>query len=282
MSQHKKGKGSLTRHIFRGVIILSAGLAVVGLYSSWKAAWWPQLTALISEHPEYVLSPGDLDLPEGPPWLRRNIPLDLWEVMKQRGVTNTLQPGISELIFRIAGDHPWINRVHFVRAIFPRSVEIRLEYRRPVCLVAGTSFAIDAQGVTLPAADLREGNLLLYVLVGVQPTSAVLLGRSWPDGRVIEAGRIAEFLGPIPVEKGFAYIVPRVTFRPLEPDDIVFSLRDGQGRELFWGRAPGREAPGEPPASTKRERLLGQLQTFHEIPLHRTVDLTLAGNALGR
>jgi hypothetical protein len=101
-------------------------------------------------------------------------------------------------------------------------------------------------------------------------------GHRWPDGRVIEAGQLAEFLGTTPFEKGFMFIVSRVTFRPLEPDDLVFTLRNREGKEIFWGRVPGRELQGEPPANLKKNRLLALLEDPSQILPHQPVDLTLS------
>ncbi len=278
VTQQRKGRRHLLTQVVRLVIILGVGVAAFAVWGSVKAAWWSQLASLILEHPDYTITAEDLQLPEVPSWLRRDIRLDVWERMKERGLKSTLQPGVAQQIFTIVAEHPWVSEVHSVRLSFPRDVVIDLQYRRPVCLVAGTAFAVDAQGVALPASDLQDANLPLYLLFGIEAGSAVIPSRPWPDGRVIEAGQLAEFLGTTPFERGFVFIVSRVTYRPLEPDDIVFTLRNREGKEIFWGRVPGREVHGEPPANLKRDRLLALLEKQSQIPQHSRVDLTSSAN----
>jgi hypothetical protein len=276
VTPQRKGKRALLTQLVRLLIILAVGVVAFAVWGTVKAAWWSHLVTLILEHPDYAISTEDLQLPKVPPWLRRDIRLDIWERMKERGLESTLQPGLAQRIFSIVTEHPWVSEVHSVRLSFPRSVVIELEYRRPVCLVVGTAFAVDAQGVALPASDLQDANLPLYLLVGIEAGSAVVPGHRWPDGRVIEAGQLAEFLGTTPFEKGFMFIVSRVTFRPLEPDDLVFTLRNREGKEIFWGRVPGRELQGEPPANLKKNRLLALLEDPSQILPHQPVDLTLS------
>jgi len=176
VTPQRKGKRALLTQLVRLLIILAVGVVAFAVWGTVKAAWWSHLVTLILEHPDYAISTEDLQLPKVPPWLRRDIRLDIWERMKERGLESTLQPGLAQRIFSIVTEHPWVSEVHSVRLSFPRSVVIELEYRRPVCLVVGTAFAVDAQGVALPASDLQDANLPLYLLVGIEAGSAVVPG----------------------------------------------------------------------------------------------------------
>jgi hypothetical protein len=171
-----------------------------------------------------------------------------------------------ELVLQVKqafGVQPWVRRVMLVNKRFPSSVEVELEYRRPLAMVevpAGTFPTCDYEGL-LPVDD--EGYLLpveigeqeaqqFPKIGGIDSSPVGPPGNAWGDPRVVEASEIVGLLEGIWQSLALhkVQVPPRRT--PLDaPAADGYVLITRGGRHYTWGSAPGKEGPGEARADEK-------------------------------
>jgi hypothetical protein len=184
-----------------------------------------------------------------------------------------LDPTLPDHLAQAFAAHPWVEQVRHVGVLRDRGVRVEVEYRRAVlavCLPAdhplagGSVFlpawsgmgrnalvpcrAVDREGLLLPARATRAGLPLLHADVAA-PTGAP--GTPWGDARVRAAAAAAAFLEPHREGLGLADADWEA-----EGETLILSR---PRLRIVWGRAPGREEPGEAPASVKLQRLRAYL-----------------------
>jgi hypothetical protein len=198
----------------------------------------------------------------------------LGEVQFLSGERDRLDLLDAGLPARLAGDfarHPWVEEVRRVEVLPGRRLRVELSWRRAVLAVrlmqgdvpadgsvplpawAGAQRsgqvpcrAVDRHGVLLPAQATRPGLPLLNAPVRLPAGPA---GTPWGDPRVDAAAAAAAFLEADRERLGLADA-------DWEAEGDTLVLARPQLR-VIWGRAPGREKPGEAPAAVKVERLRG-------------------------
>jgi len=239
----------------RPLLLVCAAIGV--LAAAWYAVWQRVgPTVLASE--TYHVTPDEVDMTPPPEWIHSDLRA---EVFRSASFERSLKLTDEDLTERIAGAfalHPWVARVRRVEKRHPARVVVDLEYRRPVCTVEvlGELFPVDAKAVLLPKEDFSPVESARYPrLVGVKSPPVGAVGERWNDARVTGGAAIAEALGDVWEEMNLAVIVPSEPPIPGVAAELTFTLITRLGTRIFWGRAPGRDGPGEIPTEEKLARL---------------------------
>ena len=150
-----------------------------------------------------------------------------------------------------------------IRVDLPASIEVELEYRRPLAVIEAATddgpayLPIDAAGVRLPDADFSPvERRLLPRISGITGRPAV--GALWNDPRVIDGVRLVGSLADVWNELRLVEVVP--SSHPQVRGEIrfyTFEITTSGGTRIVWGAAPGSERDAaESPLVVKRQRLL--------------------------
>ena len=247
--------------------------------SGWVSRW-------VASQPEHQIRFTEIDLrPSPPPYIRQGIAGILASVQRDGHHGETISVVGTDLAalrvdFR---RNPWIESVGPVRASY-RHLSVEVVYRRPLALVVFgeqtklLAKVIDRNAVELPSEESQfawaeqspryRAAGCAKPLVEIHDFGSGVAGRTglvWqptdpavPEGKVVEAARLAEFLAQhgdettargrsFPSFKEIAYYPPRAKF----------FLRDERRNWVFWGASPGFEA-AEEPKSAEKWSLLGQ------------------------
>ena len=189
-----------------------------------------------------------------------------------------LDEDLTNRLARAFGAHPWVESVRRVEVRNPKAkVRVELVYRQPILAVRlpvnsvprdGSTLietwsgkgpnavmlcrAVDCNGVLLPVVA-ASSHLPVLTTVSDGPSGAT--GTYWGDRRVAAAAATVAYLKPHLARLGL--------------NDCDVEIVDGEvifrkpGVRVVWGRAPGREIPGEASAEVKLRRLL-DYQKGHE------------------
>ena len=227
-----------------------------GLVMSSKA-----LLPSLGRNQRYRLTTETVHLSPPPNWIRSDIRA---EVMRTAGLENRLSL-LDEDLFRRLREafegHPWVKRVVRIERNFPPSVNIQIEYRRPIAAVetrvAGRTLLlpVDAAAVRLPADDFTSAerqHLPRVLQIEGQPA----LGQVWNDARVQGAARLAELLADSWTKLGLVDIVPsRYPEVDGETRYFTFEIVTQGGTRIQWGPAPG-EGPADEPSFDEKHAWL--------------------------
>lgn len=244
-------------------LLIGVGL-VVALGVAVHLAWL-QFAATIARHPQYQITVDQIRISPPPPWIHSDIRA---EVLRDAGLVGTLSVlddsgKLQERIRDAFAFHPWVANVRRIVLSLPASIDVELEYRRPIAAVqasanpGATCSPIDVMGVRLPDSDFSEVErryLPRIVGVGGQP----LVGKPWTDERVLEAARLVAGLSDVWTQLRLVEIIPSP--EPRIRGDVryhTFELTTSGGTRIRWGAAPGHEPDaGESPFNVKRQRLV--------------------------
>ena len=240
-------------------MILLAALAVGARLA------WMQLAPTIAHHPQYQITADSIRITPQPPWIHSDVRA---EVLRDAGLVGTLSimddsDKLNQRVRDAFAFHAWVAAVRHIVLSLPASIDVELEYRRPVAAVqvvadpAAPCSPIDVAAFRLPDADFSEvERRYLPRIVGVagQP----LVGKPWTDERVMEGARLAAGLGEVWAKLRLVEIIPSAD--PRVRGEIryhTFELTTSGGTRIRWGAAPGHEADsGESPFNVKRQRLV--------------------------
>jgi hypothetical protein len=243
----------------RPLLLVCAAIAALAV--AWYAIWQRVgPTVLASE--TYHVTPDEVDMTPPPEWIHSDLRA---EVFRSASFERSLKLTDEDLTERIAGAfalHPWVAWVRRVEKRHPARVVVELEYRRPVCMieVLGELLPVDAGAVLLPKEDFSPVEAARYPrLVGVKTPPVGAVGERWNDARVLGGAAIAQVLGDVWEEMNLAVIVPSEPPIPGVATELTFTLITRLGTRIFWGRAPGRDGPGEIAADEK----LARLETYY-------------------
>ena len=280
----------------RPVLMLAILLGALGGGSYFA---WQKLKMRILDSPEYFVGPGQVEITRPPAWIHTDIRAEAFRDPRLDGRLSIMDDDLINRIKRVFEDHPWVARVKHVKKGHPASINVKLEYRRPVCMVEapGGAYAVDAKGYILPSEDFTSSEATRYLhLMGVDraPTSPV--GQLWSDAKVIGGAEIAAVLGPVWQSMKLKYIVPlasdpaagAVTVggdssrRSREPFFILLTHGD---RQILWGYAPGANMLGEISAEEKvawLKNYLSEHDTFDDPrDQHQYLDVRTMGKRGG-
>jgi hypothetical protein len=239
-------------------------LCVLALCISGHVAWqW--FAADIARHPQYQITSDHIRISPLPPWIHADIRA---EALRDGGLVGTLSvlddgEKLQQRVRDAFGFHPWVAAVRSIKLSLPATLDVDLEYRRPVAAVqigaaqVATCSPIDAAAFRLPDADFSEvERRFLPRIVGV--TGQPLVGKPWTDERVLEGARLAAGLGDVWSQLRLVEITPSADAHVR--GDVrfhTFELTTSGGTRIRWGAAPGREPEaGESTFAVKRQRLV--------------------------
>lgn len=255
----------LVRHARGSWLLATVLLAAAGggLY-----ALWQYVGPHVQNDPQYLLSADRIEITPPPPWVRADVK---GEVLRDASLELPLaifdEPDAPPLTQRLAEAfalHPWVAKVQRVSKLHPARVHVELVYREPVCMVEvpGGLYPVDIESVVLPTGDfLLNKHSRLEALryprvaqIGSLPVGPA--GTRWGDPWVAGAARLAAVLRQDWEALGLARIVPATNAADEgSPANLAFDLHTTLGRTVRWGRPPGEEPAGEPPAEEKLDRL---------------------------
>jgi hypothetical protein len=226
---------------------------------------WLQFAGTIARHPQYQITVDQIRISPPPPWIHSDIRAEVLRDAGLVGVLSVLDDSgkLQERIRDAFAFHPWVMSVRRIVLSLPASIDVELEYRRPIAAVqasanpGATCSPIDVMGVRLPDADFSEVErryLPRIVGVGGQP----LVGKPWTDERVLESARLVAGLSDVWTQLRLVEIIPSP--EPRIRGDVryhTFELTTSGGTRIRWGAAPGHEPDaGESPFNVKRQRLV--------------------------
>jgi len=235
---------------FWGVLL---GVTVV----AWIA--WSKFGGTVQTSTHYQLSLESIVITPKPDWINADIRS---EALRNAGVdlpTSVLDDRLTERVAQAFAFHPWVAGVKQVRKTAEPSVEVDLDYRRPVCMVELPEgiglYAVDADAVLLPSGDFLEPDRTKRYprLGGVTSITVGRAGTRWNDLRVIGGAKIAAVLESSWEALQLTRILP--SDGSPAAGGAPFQLITRGKTTIIWGSAPGNEGSGEMTAPQKIEAL---------------------------
>lgn len=247
---------TLRQQLYRPMTLITAAVVLAAAFG------WPILRPLIPKldsRSEYHLQATQIHVTQAPHWVPHNLVEQVIGHADLPEQLSLLDENLTRDLAMAFALHPWVEEVVSVKKSFPASVDVTLNYRRPVAMVQVKQglYPIDVSGILLPPQDFSPSDAKAYPqIVNVHSTPQGPAGSGWGDPVVIEAARLAVELAPHWKKLQLAAIVcPRSPQKSDELDAGVYTLSTVGGSEIVWGHAPGTDHPGELTTSQKIERL---------------------------
>jgi hypothetical protein len=235
-------------------------LLVVGGYVAWHR-WGADHVG----RQFFRLEPAQVELTEQPAYIRSDIREQVFASTGLRELS-LLDHQATARIAQAFATHPWIRQVIRVCKEAGGTIEIQVQYRQPVAMVLfysqhpevkGWAYdPVDAEGIVLPQGDFDQTETKDYLVIRIPDVySTGTPGFPFGDRRVAAAAALAGLLADFRERLDLREIrlASEGGSDPLHP---AFELVTQQGKTLIWGKAPGDESRGEPPASAKLKTLL--------------------------
>jgi len=244
------------------LLLLVAGLSG-GAYYGWQRVG-PQIT----QGPEYLLEPEQIEITPPPPWIRSDV---RGETIRDGGLSglSILDRELTVKIARAFSLHTWVEDVRRVRKEHPARVVVDLVYRQPVAMVEVTMndrpglLPVDVNGVLLPPGDFSAEQARDYLRVSLaDATPAGPVGTPWGDPRVGGAARIAAVLQEHWKRLGLYRVAVEQAASPrTTPNDMMYILTTRRGAQVVWGTAPQTDSVADVKAAlAKVERLVAYVE----------------------
>lgn len=236
-----------------------AALLLAALLGAWYAVWLTVRRRVLSSD-QYVVGPRQVQITPPPDWIQRDIRVEVFHNVSLDRPLSIMDENLAERVANAFSLHPWVAEVVRVRKRHPARLEVELIYRRPVCMVEvrGDLLPVDVHGVLLPHAedDFSPVEKSRYPrLVGIDAGPVGTEGEYWGDARVVGGAEVAAALREVWQELNLWKIVPSEPSAPGLAEEPTYTLVTRGGTRIFWGRAPGTDAPGDLPAAEKIVRL---------------------------
>jgi hypothetical protein len=245
-----------------GQLLTALGIAVLLILGLW--AIHAATSARVRDQDKYQIALADIDCPSPPGQSRDDFLSEIQYLADLPPRLSVLDSGLAGKLAEAFAAHPWVEKVNRVEIVPKGQVNVSLVFRTPVLAVgpprtkqteggplglraeAPPSWlrAVDGRGFILPARAPVEG---LPIMHGSERDVPAPAGRRWINGDVQAAARTAAFLH----EHQQALHLIEVT----ATDQGLVWLTPGKAR-ILWGRPPGAEVAGEPPAKAKLDKLL--------------------------
>lgn len=237
---------------------------VIGGYIAWHKWGAEQVSKKY-----YGIDPASIHVTARPDYISTDIANTVYSDTRLDQLS-LLDPAAAARIASAFSFHPWVRRVVAVRKLPGGKVDVHLQYRRPVAMVFVISrhpeilgrrsfFAIDEDGVLLPPTEFSSDETMNYLHIevpDVYPTGGI--GSSFGDNRVIGAAKVAAAVEPHREQLKISSI--RLADSSRTSPVPQYQLYTTQGRDFFWGSAPGAELYGEPLSDAKVRQLLERIR----------------------
>jgi hypothetical protein len=202
----------------------------------------------------------------------------IWAItqLQRRGPVSIVDEDLVERVTAAFEQNPWVAKVHKVKK-FPAEVDVELEYRRPVMMVAvdaeanapySLGYAVDAEGISLPTRNCftSQETAKYPRLVGVEKPPVTGEGKRWGDSRVIGGAEIAAELLPIWEKLHLKRIVPlAISPRTAGPSasatqspqfgEYHFEIIGPGDKRILWGKSPYDKSTQNPTPAQKAKKL---------------------------
>lgn len=237
-----------------------SGLALVAAaVSAVSIGVWRYAHEQMRRDPRYLVRVEEIQLVPPPPvWVRTDLRRDVLGEGSLDQPLSILDPQLAQRITQAFQLNPWVARVERVSKLPPARLEVRLGYRRPVCMVETPRglVPIDIQGVLLPGEHFSPLESQNYPrLVGIRTAPLGPVGTAWGDPLAPGGAQIAALLLEHWQALGLRAIVPVAASDPLHVPQRIYDLYTMGGTRLIWGNPPGGEEPGESSAAEKLARM---------------------------
>ncbi len=233
-----------------------------------------------------------------PVWVQPDPRLEVFKQLSRGGAVSIMDKDLAERVTAAFEQNPWVAKVHRVVKMYPATVEVELDYRRPVLMVHvdRMAYAVDADGISLPTEGCFSAvECAKYPqLIDVDKPPSVGEGKRWGDSRVIGGAEIAAALLPVWEKLHLKWIIPRAislkaagnaaeATQSSQFGDYRFEIvapgpPDENGvpgeKRIYWGKAPVDEnSPELSPAqkAKKLEDLAAEYGSLEKCP--REIDL---------
>jgi hypothetical protein len=242
-------------------------LLIVGIGGHYM---WRHQASSIAGLPQYQITAEAVRMTPLPPWIRSDVKT---EVLRDAGLLGNLSllDDWDTLVRRLRQAfefHPWIAEVKQIKRRLPNSLEIEVEYRRPIAVVESSGpsgvalLPIDDAAIRLPEADLTDVERH-YLPRIANVTGRPLVGETWDDPRVLGGARLASALIDVWQPLRLVEILPSAHQTVYaESRFYTYEIVTSGRTRIVWGAAPGEEQlAGESPTTEKRKRLLDYAAT---------------------
>jgi hypothetical protein len=233
-------------------------LAAAAFFGLWYAVWQRVGQRVLSSE-QYWLSQQNVEITPPPEWIHRDIRAEVFRDASLDGPLSIMEEDLTARVANAFSLHPWVAKVRRVSKHHPARVKAELVYRRPVLMVQrpGELLPVDEQGVLLPREDFSPIEARRYPrLQGIDTAPIGPEGTRWGDARVFGGAQIAAAFGPAWHQLKLDCIVPYATADVRYGHEYTYEFFTRGGTRIHWGRPPGLEMPGEPPAPDKLARLV--------------------------
>lgn len=238
----------------RNRFIAAAAIVIAALVAG-RVAWnrWGQPSL---DDPAFAISPEQIVVTPQPAWIQGDVKA---EVIRDSALTdlNLHDKQLLDKVARAFALHSWVAKVKRVEKAYPARLTVDIDYRKPVATVEigdalgsgepGLLF-IDAESVLLPSDHFSPAQARNYLRISagnVLPTG--VYGTVWGSPRILGAAQIAEAWG----DQWKSLGLYRIVIKEDPNAEPIYELHTKGQARVIWGKPPGQELEGEPPAAKK-------------------------------
>lgn len=274
-SPTEQSAGGLTGFLWRWRSLIGAVAILAG---AWVAGWaaWQQFAERIERAADSLLTGEAIEVVGIPDWVTTDLK---WQALRNASLDTPLpldDPSLERRLARAFDMHPWVAQVEQVKTRHPAAATVTIRCRVPVAMVRvqGGLLAIDGEATVLPSADFTPETAAQYPLItGITTSPRGPEGSPWGDQVVAAGAALTAAIAPEWRKLGLTEC-RAVPARDGTESGILWELLGADDLVIVFGRAPGRELPGEPAAAVKIARLAA-LADRHQAGLPLTdTDLT--------
>jgi hypothetical protein len=262
-----KGAGgaptSTSRILWRPKVWGSLAIVLAVGYAGHLA--WRHYLPAIARHPQFQIRAENVHVTPPPAWIRTDVKA---EVLRDSGLAGNLSviddyEHLQRRVRDAFAFHPWVAAVGQIKIDLPATLDVELEYRRPVAAVEAVDreevsyLPVDATGVRLPDDDFSDyERRSLPRISGV--TGLPSVGDRWADERVTSAAALAAKLADVWSQLRLVEIIPSLHAEVHgDTSFYAFEIMTSGGTRIVWGAPPGRERDAaESSFDAKRRRLI--------------------------
>lgn len=238
-------------------VVIVLGLAA-GIYALWKS-----VRSQIHSMPQFVVTAENVTMTPPPKWIRSDVKGEVVRDINLAGPVSVLDEDLGERFYEAFAAHPWVAKVIRVLKRPPASVDVELDYRRPVLMVHVPDglLPVDADGVQLLTADFSPLEASRYPrLVDASRSTPPPAGTRWSDARVVAAAALAAVLIDSWQELELHHLTLASEPPPSAAGPFEFDLFTKEGTRVRWGEAPSSSADAQAVAADK----LARLRHYHD------------------
>lgn len=265
---------------------------------------WEQHRSIIVDLENFRLTEEKLKINDPPPWGERNLNEWLLSELSADQAATLLEPSLIKQTLSVFKQVGWVEDVKKIEKT-RAGLDIELQYRIPVAVVEldrnnvkawplkkpPRLFPVDRSGMIMPDELAIDIPLLRLTIFEPGRFTHLDTWTPWPDERILEGCRIADFFAQHWRSLGLYRITTlRLPDQPFDAE-VPFELWTDRAAatKIVWGNPPGKEAPGEAKAEQKLQ-LLFELQAKYgplnqlpavKIDIRTGTPVTLSGQIAG-